>query len=73
MASEEDHTQFSSFISVICKGQACYSPYAFYHHVLFSVTVNSFDDRNVKYQGSNAIYKYVCMNAYIHTFIFDIS
>ena len=56
LASEEDHTQFSSFTSVINKGQACYSPYDFYCHVLFSVTLNSFD-RDMNKWGSDILYK----------------
>lgn len=35
MASEEDHTQFSSFMSAVYKGQACYS---FFFVFFFTVT-----------------------------------
>lgn len=33
MASEEDHTQFSSFMSAVYKGQACYSFFLFFFTV----------------------------------------
>lgn len=58
MASEEDHTQFSSFMSAVYKGQACYSFFLFFF--LLSQTLlccSQHFDKKVRYQGSNATYK----------------